>query len=66
MASPEFIFYTMFSIAVIVCAAIAYLNLRRILKSFKWPKVMASPKCWIDHYDKDYSAMYKPAWTFLD
>ena len=66
MASPEFIFYTLFSGAVLVCAAVAYFNLRRIINSLKWPKVMASPRCWIDHYDENYSPMYKTEWTFLD
>ena len=70
MAKHEFIFYTMFSIAVLVCAAIAYFSLRRVIKSLKWPKVMASPRSWIDHYSTDQNgfrtAMYKTEWTFLD
>ena len=66
MASPEFIFYTLFSGAVLVCAAVAYFNLRRIINSVKWPKVMASPRCWIDHYNENSSPMYKTEWTFLD
>ena len=66
MASPEFIFYTLFSGAVLVCAAVAYFNLSRIINSLKWPKVMASPRSWIDHYNENYSPMYKTAWTFLD
>ena len=60
------IFHIMFSIAVLVCAAIAYFNFRRIIKSTKWPKVMASPRCWIDHYNEKKSPMYKTEWTFLD
>ena len=59
------IFHIMFSIAVLVCAAIAYFHLRRVINSLKWPKVMASPRCWIDHYE-NYSPMYKTEWTFLD
>ena len=66
MASPEFIFYTLFSGAVLVCAAVAYFNLRRVINSLKWPKVMASPRSWIDHYNENYSPMYKTEWTFLD
>ena len=27
---------------------------------------MASPRCWIDHYNENYSPMYKTEWTFLD
>ena len=60
------IFHIMFSIAVLVCAAIAYFSLRRVIKSLKWPKVMASPRSWIDHYNENYSPMYKTEWTFLD
>ena len=59
-------FHTMFSIAVLVCAAIAYFNFRRVINSLKWPKVMASPRSWIDHYNENYSPMYKTEWTFLD
>ena len=66
MASPEFIFYTLFSGAVLVCVAVAYFNLRRVINSLKWPKVMASPRSWIDHYNENYSPMYKTEWTFLD
>ena len=66
MASPEFIFYTLFSGAVLVCATVAYFNLRRVINSLKWPKVMASPRSWIDHYNENYSPMYKTEWTFLD
>ena len=58
-------FHTMFSIAVLVCAAIAYFHLRRVINSLKWPKVMASPRSWIAHYDNS-SPMYKTEWTFLD
>ena len=65
MATPMAIFNTMFSIAALVCAAIAYFNLRRVIKSLKWPKVMASPRSWIDHYE-NYTPMYKTEWTFLD
>ena len=46
-------FHTMFSIAVLVRAAIAYFHLRRVINSLKWPKVMASPRCWIDHYNEN-------------
>ena len=70
MATPMAIFNTMFSIAALVCAAIAYFNLRRVIKSLKWPKVRVSPKCCIDHYSTDQNsfrtAMYKTAWTFID
>ena len=66
MANPMAIFHIMFSIAVLVCAAIAYFHLRRVINSLKWPKVMASPRCWIDHYNENYSPMYKTEWTFLD
>ena len=66
MASPEFIFHTLFSGAVLVCVAVAYFNLRRVINSLKWPKVMASLRSWIDHYNENYSPMYKTEWTFLD
>ena len=65
MATPMAIFNTMFSIAALVCAAIAYFNLRRVIKSLKWPKVMASARCWIDHYENT-TPVYKTEWTFLD
>ena len=65
MAKHELIFFTMFSIAVLVCAAIAYFNLRRVIKSLKWPKVMASARCWVDHYENT-TPVYKTEWTFLD
>lgn len=58
-------FHTMFAIAALVCAAIAYFNLSRAINSLKWPKVMASPRSWIDHYENS-SPMYKTEWTFLD